>query len=67
MKQRTMLLDDLRQWRAFAFTLLLPALVTAQSGSVDPSFNVGTGANNRIFAMAAQPDGMQIIGGTFTN
>jgi uncharacterized delta-60 repeat protein len=62
-----MLLNDLRQWRALAFTLLMPVLATAQSGSVDPSFNVGTGANNRIFAMAAQPDGRQIIGGTFTN
>ena len=62
-----MLHHALRQWRVLAFTLLLPALATAQSGSVDPSFNVGTGANNRIFAMAAQPDGSQIIGGTFTN
>lgn len=47
--------------------MLAPTLAGAQSGSIDPGFNVGSGANNRIFAMAAQPDGRQIIGGTFTS
>ena len=35
-------------------------------GSLDPSFNVGTGANGPILAMAVQPDGKIIIGGDFT-
>jgi len=47
--------------------MLAPTFAGAQSGSIDPGFNVSAGANNRIFAMAAQPDGRQIIGGTFTS
>ncbi len=36
-------------------------------GSLDASFNPGTGANNVIQAMALLPDGKIIIGGIFTN
>lgn len=39
----------------------------SEEGSVDPSFIVGTGANNQIYAIALQPDGKIIIGGNFTN
>ncbi len=35
-------------------------------GSLDTSFNPGTGADNRVYAMALQADGKIIIGGTFT-
>jgi uncharacterized delta-60 repeat protein len=35
-------------------------------GSVDLSFNHGTGANNTVRAIAVQPDGKIIIGGGFT-
>ena len=35
-------------------------------GSLDTSFNPGTGANNVIYAMALLPDGKIIIGGIFT-
>lgn len=38
----------------------------AQSGSLDPSFIVGTGANNRVFSMVSEPDGDQVLGGSFT-
>ncbi|MBL7953064.1 MAG: T9SS type A sorting domain-containing protein [Flavobacteriales bacterium] len=38
----------------------------AQSGSLDGAFNVGTGANGRVYTMVAQPDGKQIVGGAFT-
>ena len=39
----------------------------AQSGTQDPAFAIGTGANNRVFAMAAQPDGKHVVVGSFTN
>jgi uncharacterized delta-60 repeat protein len=35
-------------------------------GSLDSSFNVGTGVNDSISAVAVQPDGKVIIGGAFT-
>ena len=35
-------------------------------GSLDDSFNVGTGANNTIWSSAIQSDGKIIIGGLFT-
>jgi uncharacterized delta-60 repeat protein len=36
-------------------------------GSLDGSFNQGTGANNLVLAIALQPDGKILIGGTFTS
>ena len=35
-------------------------------GSLDATFNTGTGANAVILALALQPDGKILIGGTFT-
>jgi uncharacterized delta-60 repeat protein len=37
------------------------------SGTVDPVFNPGTGANGTIFALAMHTDNRIIIGGDFTN
>ena len=42
-------------------TQLLP------NGAVDTSFNPGSGANNTVFALARQPDGKILIGGSFTS
>jgi uncharacterized delta-60 repeat protein len=36
-------------------------------GSLDPTFNPGTGANNWVWSLALQPDGKVIIGGQFTS
>jgi uncharacterized delta-60 repeat protein len=36
-------------------------------GSLDTTFNPGTGFNGRIFSMAIQPDGKIIVGGDFTS
>ncbi|HNX06978.1 MAG TPA: delta-60 repeat domain-containing protein, partial [Bacteroidales bacterium] len=36
------------------------------NGSLDTTFNPGTGANNTIYAVAIQADGKIIIGGSFT-
>lgn len=52
---------------ALLFSALLPIQGSGQSGAQDGTFNIGTGANNRVFTMVAQPDGKQVIGGTFTN
>ena len=35
-------------------------------GSLDASFNPGTGANSSVYALALQPDGKLLIGGDFT-
>ncbi|MBL7938484.1 MAG: T9SS type A sorting domain-containing protein [Flavobacteriales bacterium] len=52
---------------AYLFGALLPLSSFGQSGSQDPAFAIGTGANNRVFAMAAQPDGKHIVVGAFTS
>lgn len=36
-------------------------------GSLDASFNPGTGADGRIYAVLLQPDGKIVVGGAFTN
>lgn len=36
-------------------------------GSLDTTFNPGTGANARVYALALQADGKIVIGGEFTN
>lgn len=36
-------------------------------GSLDSSFNVGSGANQEVYAVAMQSDGKVLIGGTFTS
>ncbi len=36
-------------------------------GSLDSSFNAGTGANGIIYSVIAQPDGKILIGGAFTS
>ncbi len=36
-------------------------------GSLDSTFNLGTGADNTIYAVLAQPDGKIVIGGAFLN
>ncbi len=35
-------------------------------GSLDTSFNPGSGANNTVSALALQPDGKVLVGGSFT-
>ncbi len=52
---------------AFILYFTVPATGSAQSGTIDPAFSPGGGANNRVFAMAQQPDGRQVLGGSFTN
>lgn len=39
----------------------------SSDGLIDPTFNIGTGSNNQIYALALQPDGKIIIAGNFTN
>lgn len=41
------------------------ALLTA-GGSVDPTFNMGAGANSNVHAITPQSDGRILIGGSFT-
>ena len=42
------------------------ARLTAQDGSIDGSFDPGTGANGPIYALALQKDGGILVGGDFT-
>jgi uncharacterized delta-60 repeat protein len=37
------------------------------NGTLDTSFNPGTGANNSVYSVIPQPDGKIIIGGSFTS
>ena len=36
------------------------------NGSLDTAFDIGSGANNAVYAMLLQPDGRLLIGGAFT-
>jgi len=45
--------------------LLLPAGARAP-GALDTSFDPGAGANDVVFAVALQPDGKVLVGGSFT-
>ncbi len=46
---------------------LLPILSFGQPGSLDTSFDPGTGANNWVWSNAIKSDGKIIIGGDFTS
>ena len=37
------------------------------NGSIDPSYNIGLGANDTIYSVVLQQDGKAIIGGAFTS
>ncbi|MBL7937790.1 MAG: T9SS type A sorting domain-containing protein [Flavobacteriales bacterium] len=58
----------LRSVSALALIALSPfgSMVHAQPGSVDLSFDPGTGTNDRILDMLVQPDGKIVIVGPFT-
>ena len=47
-------------------TFLFTVLVFAQPGTLDTSFNPGTGAESSVFTTSIQSDGKIIIGGYFT-
>ncbi|MBI4646393.1 MAG: delta-60 repeat domain-containing protein [Bacteroidia bacterium] len=51
----------------FGMIVLLNVNPFAQSGSIDLSFNPGTGTTSTIFTTAIQSDGKIIIGGAFTS
>jgi uncharacterized delta-60 repeat protein len=54
--------------RIFLITnFLLSVLVFAQPGTIDLTFNPGSGANNLVYTTSIQSDGKIIIGGTFTS
>ncbi len=46
--------------------ILCATNVSAAPGDVDPTFTAGAGANSTVFAVAVQPDGKVVIGGSFT-
>ena len=41
-------------------------LLRAQPGSLDMTFNPGSGANGQVYCMAIQTNGQIVIGGFFT-
>ena len=56
-------------FRALSFLLFIGALSNVSSaapGDVDLSFDAGSGVNGTVTALAVQPDGKVIIGGSFT-
>jgi len=63
--QFNMILSGFRMLITLVF-ILSATLCMAQAGSIDPTFNTGSGANERIRSMSLQPDGKIIIGGDFT-
>lgn len=51
----------------FIAVVILITSAIAQPGSIDLTFNPGTGANSSVYASAVQSDGKVIIGGQFTS
>src|SRR5690606_12298807 len=49
----------------FSF-LLVNSFLFAQVGTLDETFNVGTGANAEVKTITVQPDGKILMGGGFT-
>lgn len=52
---------------ALAATAFHGAATAQVAGSVDPTFTQTSGANFPIYAVAVQPDGRILVGGTFTS
>jgi uncharacterized delta-60 repeat protein len=55
----------LRTFFTFTFGLFSLGLL-AQAGAIDPSFDIGSGADDRVRNITLQPDGRIIIAGDFT-
>ncbi|OQX06642.1 MAG: hypothetical protein BWK80_50465 [Desulfobacteraceae bacterium IS3] len=49
-----------------AAMLWMPAAAVYADGDLDTTFDPGTGPNNYVYAVAVQPDGKIVIGGSFT-
>ncbi len=47
--------------------LLVPAVLFAQPGGLDPTFDPLAGPDNWVYSMVEQPDGKVLIGGEFTS
>jgi uncharacterized delta-60 repeat protein len=67
-------MNNLRHFFLYALLALAGALLQAQPGTIDLSFNaadpgfgIGDGANSFILATVLQPDGKILIGGDFTS
>lgn len=61
--QKTVFVGDFTTVNNIAFNRVARLQV---SGLLDPSFNPGAGANDSVFAVAAQPDNRVLVGGLFT-
>ncbi len=55
-----------RRWLSSLLLCSLFLTAYAQPGSLDPSFNPGSGANGTVGVIAVQPDGRIVLGGAFT-
>lgn len=47
--------------------LLLPSARAQSPGQLDPTFNLGSGANDDVVSLAVQPDGKILLGGWFAS
>src|SRR5690606_39124938 len=56
----------MKSFTLFFFFFLFNSFLFAQVGTLDETFNVGTGANVEVKAIAVQPDGKILMGGGFT-
>lgn len=55
------------RWLPSLFLCSFSLFAFSQSGSLDPTFNPGTGANGTVGAIVVQPDGKIVLGGAFTS
>lgn len=49
------------------FSILCLSIIFAQPGTIDPTFNIGTGSNNTILYIKALADGKILVAGSFNN
>src|SRR5262245_8619702 len=56
----------MRKFFSFLFFVAFHFFASAQPGSLDATFNPGTGANDIVYSVIQQPNGKIIIGGEFS-
>lgn len=49
------------------YSILCLSIIFAQPGTIDPTFNIGTGSNNTILFIKEQADGKILVAGSFSN
>jgi uncharacterized delta-60 repeat protein len=65
--RKIIILTHMKKITTFLLALVTVTITLAQPGSIDPTFNPGTGFNGTVNSIAIQSDGKIMVGGGFTS